>query len=227
MIHALHDMPNEAGGYVIYHEHYKKLDIHKAENIAEDKQKNCILKPADYVNAALWGEIRAVYHSHCTEGSFSEIDKKAAEKLNLPIILYKIPTKEFEIYYPEKYHNQYENLEFEIGKQDCFTLFQNYYKNELNVMVKNYLPDRDSNWYKKGIDHIQENIKDSPFNLIIDNNYEKNDIIVLEYGKHKFHFCICLGQNQILHHPAGRKSCIEILSDKYIKKIKYALRLKT
>ena len=52
---------------------------------------------------------------------------------------------------------------------------------------------------------------------------QKNDIIVLDYGKNRFHFGIYLENDLILHHSRNKKSIIEEFS-KYKSITPYVLR---
>ena len=213
---ALENIPNECCGFIV-----KENDSFKCipcNNTATDKINNFKIASLEYLKIQNKYKIYYIYHSHTNENcDFSEMDKNCSENLNLPIILYNIQKNIFKIYQPINISNNYIGRYFEIGINDCLSLVEDYFKNELNFIINFY-----ENWKQ-----IRENLnkdlisaKEVGENIIKDKIFEKNgfknignknliknDILVLNvYNKH---FAIYLDNNKILHQPMLSFSKIE------------------
>lgn len=222
--HALEEEPKECCGFLIFSLMTNRLEIVKCKNIAENPFIHAKPHKNDYLSADYSGEIKAFYHSHYKREDFSEYDKQKCEFNELPYILYCVNTGEISFLNPEGVKNKYIDLEFIWGQQDCFSLIRNYYKNELNIEIKDYVLDRQEDWWKNGENVVEKYKEENHFYEVMEK--EPNDLIIFEFNKNQFHFAIYLGDNNIIHHPRGKKSIIEPLNEKLGNKIKYVLRNK-
>jgi len=222
--HALDSSPKECCGFILFHNFYKRAVAIKATNTAENQLQHVSFSAKEIFNIKFLGKLMALYHSHNSDNSFSEVDKKCYDIHGVPLVLFNNPSGKFSIYQGEEPNRKYINREFQIGKQDCFSLIIDYYLNELGVIVENFLPERDDNWHKKDINYIDKFFNQSQLVKISREFIQKDDIIVLDYKNNRFHFAIYLDNDLILHHPRGRKSLVEPYSDKYKKITLYALR---
>lgn len=222
-LHAQKEAPKECCGFVIFN-HDGILEAVEVKNSHEDPYHNVSINPKDYLNVDCLGEIKAFYHSHLDRNELSEVDKKYSSFNELPYIVYCVSQNSFNVFNPKEYNNKYIGRPFEWGKKDCFNLIIDYYWNEFRIKINNYLPDRTEGWWKTSGDLV-EKYKD------LNNFYEvpepqNHDIIVIELNRNQFHFGIYLDE-QILHHPRGKKSVIEGYEDKFVDKTRYILRHKT
>jgi proteasome lid subunit RPN8/RPN11 len=222
-IHAIKESPRECCGFILYHDYYKKPVAIKATNVAIDKLHEVLYDAKEILNIKYLGKLIGLYHSHNNENDFSDIDKECYIQHKIPVILYKVPIDEFSIYEGQDSLSKYTGIDFEIGKNDCYTLIIKYYMDELGIEIPDFLPLRTDGWHKTDINYIDENLKNTSFIKIMPEYIQKNDIIVLDYGKNRFHFGIYLENNLILHHPRNKKSAIENFS-KYKDITPYVLR---
>ncbi|MEK6884380.1 MAG: NlpC/P60 family protein [Nanoarchaeota archaeon] len=212
--HAFQEKPKECCGLIVQSDNYKAFPC---RNRSEDPIETFSIDTSDYLKALNIGKIIAFYHSHVETPNFSEFDKLNSEKHNLPSVLYCINKNIFNYYSPHGYEMPYENREYVLGNVDCVTLIIDYYKRELNIDLpdltskyryienKHELPEAKT-LIKDLIDYCKKN------DFIEIENLKKNDILLCKTSLivSPVHACIYLGQNQILHHPWKRKSCIEI-----------------
>ncbi len=214
-LHSLIEHPKECCGFVIFHNFFQRMIAVRATNTAENKLNHVNYDGKEILNIKYLGKILALYHSHNSENSFSEIDKKCYNLHEIPIALYNIPTKKFSVYQGENHNNKYINREFVIGKSDCYNLIMDYYLNELGIVIPDFLPARNDDWHKNGINYIDKYINSSQLVKIAPSSLRPSDIIVLDYKNNRFHFGIYLDNDCFLHQPRNKKSLIEIYSNKY------------
>jgi cell wall-associated NlpC family hydrolase len=198
-----------------------KLSIFKCQNISPDKQNHAILSPIDYIRASKRGKIVAHFHSQ-KEKNPSLLDNINAFNHNIYSIVYSWYFHKFSIVEPKL--KDYLNKDYQIGVNDCYSLVINYFKNELNINIKDY--NRDENWYKKEPNPILENFKNQGGVPVSFGDIRKHDVIVFNISGVPSHFAIYLGNNFILYHPYNDKSIINELSDSLKKRIIVILRHK-
>ena len=202
------------------------------KNDAGDKKHFFSICPQDYLKASiLRSKIICSYHSQPNENSeFSEFDKQNSKNHKLPMLMYHLATNTFKYFDPNLIENpnkysKYINIPFELGKNDCFTLIQNYYKNELNIdiIVNKEIKERKIGW-------IKDNLLEKGFllnsKLVKLSKHPKiNDIIVFNYLKkgNPHHLGIFLG-SEFLHHPRNKLSRIDLFDENYNKKVDYFVR---
>lgn len=113
----------------------------------------------------------------------------------------------------EEVFRQYVGIDFQHGDTDCYGLIRRVYSEVFNISLTNYA--RPDNWW----DH------DDVYNLYMDNyanegfslvdiyriqDMEVGDVILMAIQSSvPCHAGIYIGNNKILHHFYGRKSCIE------------------
>lgn len=226
--HAQLDFPNECCGFIA--EKNNKIIPIKCNNISRDKQNNFEISPLDFLKTKkLSDKILYIYHSHTNKNfNFSLIDKIYAENLCLNSILYCYFNDNFYYHESNSFDNQYIGRFYEHKKYDCFTLVEDFFKNEFNFIF-NY----DRNLYldnQKDI-NIKQIVLDfyeiNNFLHVKDNNLETYDVILMNgiFGE-ACHFAIYLGDNKILHHPINKFSRIDEYSKFYKKNTNFIFRKK-
>lgn len=223
---SLQEPENEICGLLLK-EKDNNIKVIKCENYSQNKKHSFSISPFDYIKISVSGEIIGYFHSHNDKfEDFSLIDKIQAESHNLTSILYCTFNDTFKQYIPIHYKNPYIGRNFEIGKNDCFSLFRDYYKNELKIEIQNC--ERNEKWFEKNENLFEEIYNKENFIKFFDIKELKiNDGIIFKMLKNKAsHIAIYLGNMNILHHPRNALSLIEILTEPYIRKIDYFIRHK-
>ena len=189
--------------------------LFECANVSDNPTYHFLISSTDYIRATQSGKIIGIYHSHCLDEvcEFSEYDKVISENHKLYSILYCIKLDKFLIYEPNGYKNVYTGKDFIIGKQDCFSLVRDYYK-DLHIQIKDY--PRDDNWVNKtkhwyDIDFVNEGFL-KVCGEFDESLAKKHDVILFRLipnVPHASHAAIYLGNNLILHHPRNGYSLIE------------------
>jgi cell wall-associated NlpC family hydrolase len=178
---------------------------------------NFILDPNDYAQAEDMGDILAIVHSHVTQGTiFSKNDEVCLNKGNVPWIVYSVALDDYAIKYPEHKIEDYLCRTYIYTVQDCYTLIQDYYKQEYGIVLKdNPNPDPEDISLGAGMYDLFDSygFKEIPLQSL-----KKGDCIIMCNSSHKpNHAAIYLEGNVILHHPAGRLSCRDMLNGYWLK----------
>lgn len=223
-LHALIDSPRECCGFIVYNAEKQRQEIFRCRNIASNSIDFVQIDSREYLFAKEVGEILYFYHSHKTKPKLSDFDSQQKEFNELNYIVYVIETDEFVGIDKQSKYIKYTNIPFKIGKSDCYNLVQDFYKNELNIVLPNIFPDRKQNWLKESKDFIKENIKNSNFFIVGDRSLNKFDLIVMDFSNNQWHFGVYLDDNLILHHNFKKKSSIDNYDENYKKITKYVLR---
>lgn len=218
--YALENINIESCGLILQNQ--KEIFIYPSINISLEKDKFFTINPKDYLKASLLGNIIGIYHSHTENGSldFSQTDIKNAKNHGLIYVLYCIKTNSFKIYdgSQESIYKDYLNIPFEIGKNDCYELIKNYYKNELKINLPNL--SRDKNWYENNNQRFLLEFQSQFHKFLKETNIlQKNAILLFKY-KHKeypHHLGVYLDNNEFLHHPQNKFSTINIYDKIYQK----------
>lgn len=210
--YSLKNIPHESCGLII--EGNNGIFCYPCQNISFRKHEECILDPIDYIKASSLGKILAHFHSQPSAGP-SLKDNLTCLEHNIFCIIYCWLNNQFFIIKPEL--EDFLLHEFEIGKNDCFSLVRKYYKNKLNIEINDYF--RDVNWFNNNPNIILDNFKKEGFQLI-DDNYKKNDILLFKNKDgYLTHMGICIGKDLILHQTNGALTKIENINiDKLFKK---------
>jgi proteasome lid subunit RPN8/RPN11 len=167
--------------------------------------------------------IYAIYHSHVAKNSteaFSDVDIILSENYKIPIMVYCPMTDKFNWYKPFSLKFNYIDRSFLAGVRDCYSLFRDYYYNELGITI----PDIYRSYTFKKNYNISEEIKNFGFKQITDEKIKKNDVIIVDkpsiYGEYTV--LIYLDNDKILSH-ANDISQIEYYK-KYMKYNKTIIR---
>lgn len=197
------------------------INFYKCRNISYYKEYNCILNPFDYIKASKVGKI--IGHVHSQEDRYpSFIDYLNAISHNIYSIIYSWKYDKFSIIEPKL--KTYLNLEYKLGKNDCFELVKNYYKNELDITIPEH--KRYDKWELDNPNLIINNIEGDGFHKVNFEDIKKNDIIIFNIYDIPCHLAIYLGSGLILHHPENDRSVLCELSKGLLKRINAVIRHK-
>jgi proteasome lid subunit RPN8/RPN11 len=230
--HALRSPTEECCGFV-----FEDGEIYRSPNLADNKSNRFVISSIAYIKAARIGKIYAVYHSHISHNyNFSEFDKLNADNHRSNYLVYSIQSDTFNFYPHNSSVNKYSGFDFEIGKNDCYSLVKNYWKAELNFeIIDGGLADgRGDDWLQKN-PRIFEDIFDLNEDKLVRLKIEKpedlysGDIILFNYFKPKstvHHLGVYLGGETFIHHPRRKFSVIEVLDDLYLNWVDSVIRIK-
>lgn len=180
-------------------------------NISSNRSNHFEISPFDYLRISENNKIVGIYHSQFSENP-SSLDVINSLGHNLKSYFYSISgDRLIEITDKHLKYGKYLNRNFEINKNDCFSLIRDFYKNEFKIYINNY--ERNDKWYLENPDIIKNNYMNEGFVTVED--YKEGDILVFKNA----HFGIYLEGDLLLHHARNKKSTIEQLTDAWKKMI--------
>jgi proteasome lid subunit RPN8/RPN11 len=221
--HSQRELPFESCGLLISCDNEIKF-FPCRNSSCFDKKIHFELDSLDYLKASKLGKIISLVHSQ-ENSDTSELDKINSKIHNIKSIIYSWKNDIF-FECSGSQLEKYLGKKFNIKTDNCYTLLQDYFKNELGIILKNY--SLDENWYEKNPKIIENNFKQNGFIQKDINDIKKNDVILfdlLESGN-PHHIGIYLGDNNFLHNQRGGYSNIEYLSKIWKDKIKFVLKHK-
>lgn len=123
----------------------------------------------------------AIYHSH-PEGQsndFSVKDIKASRALSMPMVLFHVPSENFKVYNPNVIE-PYIGREWNWVYRNCYTLMQDYFKQELDVELPDFYLESPRAWLRgKSVGYI-ENLPKHGFRRIAEGEaIRKHDVILM------------------------------------------------
>lgn len=192
------------------------------KNIAAQPNKFFIIDNKDYLKSSLTGKIVGSYHTHIGENRMpSMYDRINSTNLKLPYFIYHVPSDTFTNVTPLNYNQG----EFKLGENDCYTLIKTYYKEELNLELPHF-----ANYNIICNENFETNFnrayQDAGLRRVDIGEVRKHDLLVLSYYRTLIppHFAVYLGNGFILHHP--RNGCPQTikLTDTLLRKVYCCLR---
>tara|TARA_R100000458_G_scaffold23995_1_gene21547 strand:- start:1488 stop:2207 length:720 start_codon:yes stop_codon:yes gene_type:complete len=206
--HAKEEDPKESCGCVVVFKGRQRYS--PCKNIAETPDEHFVLSPDDYLKAEEKGEIIAIIHSHpCTNHSPSPADRVACEQSGLPWFVVNPKTEKWGYCEPEGFELEYVGREFSHGIVDCYTLWQDWYKRELGILMSHY--DRRDQWWNKGENLYLDNFEKEGMREVPLEEMQYGDILLMQLDSPvPNHAAIYLGNNLVLHHVQGRLSSRDV-----------------
>ena len=225
LTHAKEESPKECCGLIIVRKCRKRYK--PCKNVSDVPKETFVLAINDYVKAEEEGEIIAVVHSHPFERPEPSIgDKVACEKSNLPWIIVNPTIEEWGYCEPSGFELPLVGREFNFGIVDCYSLVRDYFKQELNIEIRDYF--REDKFWEKGNSLYEDNYDKEGFRKVSFNEIQKHDVLLIHLEANlPNHAAVYLGDQQILHHVQGRLSSRDILGEYYIKNTAFVARHNT
>ena len=179
-------------------------------NIAEEDD-DFVMDSTDYINASLRSDIVAVVHSHPDQDPEpSEADIKACNTLNLDYYIFSWPAGEMYHLEPDREKVPLLGREYEFGVFDCWKLVIDYYEVELGIKLKRDVYE--DNWWKHGLNYMDDLYEEYGFEQVTDGSLIKNDLMFFNIKSNIPNHCgVYLGDDMLLHHSEDRLSCRERL----------------
>jgi len=205
--HAAECYPNECCGLVIgvgASARYVAL-----ENVSENPESSFLIAPSDFLKYE--SETSFVCHSHVdTSSKPSEPDIVCSERLGLPFIIVSTLSNEISCYTPSGVDIPLVGREFMHPICDCYALVKDYYRQELNIELVDYVRPAIGFWESAAAgDEFLKTIKDSGCVRVDD--LRKGDIVAMQLqSKMANHLAVYTGDNVIIHQLSNSKSKREI-----------------
>lgn len=211
--HLLEKYPEEGCG--ILQNKKGKLVWIPSTNEAENPEEEFVINSDDYLRASLTGDIYAVVHSHPNASpELSEADKKASDYLGVKYIVYSIPDGSKVEYTPRE--NPLLGRTYEFGKNDCWGLTRDFYKQEYNITLP--VMQFKNDWWEQGLNYFDDLFE--KFGFIEVEEPQKGDVVIFKIRSHIPNHCgVYLEEDIFMHHAENRLSCRESLYPFWIKNI--------
>ena len=208
--HAVRDYPNESCGLVV--SVGRKERYVPCRNVAADPKADFEIHGLDWDAAEELGTITMVVHSHPDTGPHpTESDRLGCEHSKLPwtiLAVHADPSQpeappvvvSSHSFAPMGYEAPLRGREFIFGKQDCYTLVQDYYKRELGIELPDFA--RTDKFWERGENLYMDNFASAGFEEI-PAPAQKGDLILMAIRSDIVnHAGIWLGdKDAMLHHP--------------------------
>lgn len=221
--HAKSEFPREMCGLVVLRK--GRESYFPCRNDAQSSE-HFILNPEDYAAAEDKGEITAIIHSHPNASANpSEADRVSCEASGVVWHIVGLPSEVWKDVVPCGYKAPMVGREFHYGVTDCFTLVQDWYRDELGIQLDR-VPSVDG-WWKKNENFYVEKFDDTGLFEKVTGDLQRGDVILMNIGSDVAnHTALYLGDGVMLHHLYGRLSTREIYGGYYVKHTVTTLRLK-
>lgn len=179
-----------------------------------------------YIHTAGLGKILGVYHSHAVDGSaaLSEADLDLARVLEIPIYLFANRDESWHSYIPPTYRPPLIGRPWIWGESDCYETVRLYYRLAHNVYLTDY--DRDETFENAEHSAITRYIETEGFMSVPTNTIREGDVLLFRTPgtAYPHHLGVFTGRSQVLHHPRGLLSRIDLFNSNWLKRLSAVLR---
>ena len=208
--HARAEMPREACGLIVVQN--GKERYWPCRNIAQNQQ-HFIMEAEDFAKAEDHGDVIGVFHSHPNGlPQPSEADKVGCELSGLPWHIVGLPSELWSYLEPSGYRAPLVGRPFVYGVLDCYTLVRDWYKETLNIELKDF--DRgEEEWWLKGGNLYMDHFPEAGFEKVDleKDEIKKGDLIMMQIASPVVnHAAVYLGNDVMLHHVMNRLSCRQV-----------------
>lgn len=209
--HAEECYPKEACGFLVIKNRIDAFYM-PCKNLAiEDEDFR--IDPYEYVQASRQGIIAGVVHTHPdATPEPSSMDIKYCNNNTVPWIIVSYPDKEVHIQWPGHITDTYSKRHFIYGIIDCMTLFRDYYRKELNILVPDVF--RDDDFWDKGYSQYLDNYERVGFEYISSNlrDIRLHDVMLFKlFANTANHLGVYVGDGNMLHHQISTLSSVDLV----------------
>ena len=189
-------------------------EIFRCKNSHQTPDKNFAIATTEFIKAlaansfAAGNPFAAIYHSHTVHSDWSPEDIKSSKQVNIPFVLCHTPTGRIRTYDPAE-TLPYTGREWSYAATNCYTLMQDWYRQELNVILPDFYMNYDRDWIRRDVGY-QKNLPLNGFRQLEKNEaIEKHDVILMTLGlpyPNHVGIIVDVDANVMLHHLAGQPS---------------------
>lgn len=165
-----------------------------------------LMEPRVYADAEDDAQaVLAIVHSHPHASANPSMgDRVGCEKSGLPWIICGWPSGMFKLLEPSGWQAPYTGREMHHGVLDCYTLIQDWYLRELQVVLPDF--EREDGWWEKRADHEPEDLYMQGFTeagfVRVFGEPQRHDVILMQVKSDVAnHGAVYLGNGVMLHHP--------------------------
>ena len=238
---AVKSVPREMCGLLIYSAKTDEIVFKEVPNIHPKPMEFFRIDARVIAAVSIAGDsVLAYVHSHPHTSSSPSADDVADMNLHgKPFIIVSARDRHVSVWYPTTV--PLVGRQYVHGKQDCYTIVQDYYQRELGISLPNF--DRADKWWEnaEGASLYVENFRAAGFVPVEPSDLRRNDVLLCYWGatQHVNHALIylgsdgslkseettpCLGAQLYLHHPYGALSVRCLLGKSRLESCAYVLR---
>lgn len=167
----------------------------QCRNVADDRRNTFKVRSPD--------EATCIWHSHINgSDDFSASDIKASKELEKPYFLYCVGS-EITQYFDPTVTAPYLGRTFHWSWQNCYTLFQDYYRQELGIELPDFYLKSPRSFLFGSVGYLEELPKHRFRRLDVDEQPLKNDVVLAYEGTPQpNHVAIVMEpeSGKVLHH---------------------------
>ena len=219
--HAQREYPNECCGLAVVFKGRLKY-VPCTNSLKGDA---FLIPSEEYAAAEDLGEVVGVCHSHPHHlPEPSPADVVACESSKLPWLIVSLVSNTYKQIEPTGYKPPLIGRPFYHGVLDCFTIIQDYYREELGIELAT--PRRDFEWWRHGQNLYLDNYRDWGFVEVKD--LQKHDVILMQNGCDVInHGAVYIGDGMILQHCTNRLSSRDVYGGYWRKNTRLIVRHNT
>jgi proteasome lid subunit RPN8/RPN11 len=208
-LHARLEFPRECCGLVIS----LRGEVHymPCGNLAPAATDGFVLDPREYAAAADVGTVLAIVHSHPNASAHpSMADRVMCERTGLPWLIMGWPSGVMTRTEPVGWRAPLIGREFHHGVLDCYTLIQDYYAQQLGLVLPDF--ERADGWWDRGGNLYRDNFTAAGFRLV-DGPPREHDVLLMRVGARVDNHAGVFTAGCLLHHLYGRLSVRDVWGD--------------
>jgi len=146
----------------------------------------------------------------------SDDNRELMESNGVPLVQFDPEMAVCKEFMPSRYFENapYEGRFFLHGLLDCYTLFRDWYSNELGIDIP-WNIEKPFGWWMRSDSLYLKYMKEAGFSQQR-GVMQRGDVLLFAIGAQVTnHAAVYLGGNEMLHHLNGRLSCVEEFTDRW------------
>ena len=187
-------------------------DIYILPNVHENPEEHFQLSPEDVVGYGKKNII--VWHTHTFYGltQLSVQDVIAAKFWGKPILMVRAKSKEVDFYDPKK-TLPYVGRSFRYAHRNCYTLVQDFYRQELDIVLRDYFPDHPHEFFSEAPSKFLRHVEQEGFRQVGTDVLRRGDFVLTteKQGSEGWHCSVICKQSPmklVLSQWVTRPSCV-------------------
>ncbi|MDX7986704.1 peptidase P60 [Xenorhabdus sp. 12] len=200
--HAKQAYPQECCGVIAQKGRVEKYL--PCKNLAPNPTEQFQLDPHDYLEAAKWGTIIGIVHSHPDATTLpSDLDEAQCDFTELPWHIVSYPEGDFRTIYPRG-ELPLVGRPFVLGVYDCYGLVMSYYRQQHGIELHDYRVNYP--WWEQGENLYMDNFEQAGFTEVVGDPQEGDVLLMQVQADVVNHAGILVAGNLLLHHLYGQLS---------------------